>query len=295
VSVTPLGARVRVMTAAVLFSTGGAAIKAVSLDGWQVSCARSGIAALAVLLMVPEARRAMTWRSGFVGVAYAATLTLFVVANKLTTSANTIFLQSTAPLYLVLLGPWLLRDRVKRSDLVFMAALAVGMSLFFVGAQRTFATAPRPLAGNVLAALSGLSWAFTVIGLRWLGRFEEGRPGSGAAAVVAGNLIATAACLLPATPWPRPSLQDVVLLLFLGVVQIGVSYVLLTVALRHVGALEASLLLLVEPMLNPFWAWWVHGELPGPWSMAGCAIILVATTVKTVAGSRRPDVAAAPA
>ena len=290
-----LGARARILAAAALFSTGGAAIKAVHLDGWQVSCARSAIAALAVAVMVPQALRAMTWRSWFVGVAYATTLTLFVVANKLTTSANTIFLQSTAPLYLVVLGPWLLRDRVTRRDLAFMAALAIGMSCFFLGAQEPLATAPRPLQGNVLAALSGLAWAFTVVGLRWIGASEDAHPGSGAAAVVAGNVIACLACVPASMPWPRPTADDAITLLFLGVVQIGVSYVLLTTALRHVPALEASLLLLVEPMLNPFWAWWAHGEVPGPWALAGCAAIFVATLVKTILDARRPPAPAAAA
>src|SRR5205085_4944172 len=96
--------RLRILGAAALFSTGGAAIKACALTGWQVACFRSGIGALAILAMAPESRRGWTWRTPLVGLAYAATVVLFVVANKLTTSANTIYLQSTAPLYLLLLG-----------------------------------------------------------------------------------------------------------------------------------------------------------------------------------------------
>ena len=107
-------ARLKLVGAALLFSTGGAAIKATTLTGWQVASFRSGIAALAVLLLAPEARRGWSWRAVLVGVAYAATLVLFVTANKLTTSANTIFLQATAPLYMVVLSPWLLGERVRR-------------------------------------------------------------------------------------------------------------------------------------------------------------------------------------
>lgn len=289
------GSRMRILAAAALFSTGGAAIKACSYDGWQVACFRSGIACLAVMLLVPSALKALTWRSWMVGISYAATLILFVTANKLTTSANTIFLQSTAPLYLVVLGPLMLGDKVRRRDVLFMLAMGLGLAFFFVGDQARFETAPHPVKGNVLAALSGVAWAFTVIGLRWSGRHEEGRPGSGVAAVIAGNAIACLACLGPALPAAAPSAKDLLLLLHLGVVQIGLAYVLLTKALRHVAALEASLLLLLEPMLNPFWAWWFQGETPGAFALLGAGVILAAIVVKTVADARNvPRGAASP-
>ena len=110
-------ARLQLVFAALLFSTGGAAIKASTLSGWQVASFRSGVAALTLLLLVPAARRGWGWRPALVGVAYAATLILFVTANKLTTSANTIFLQATSPVYLLLLGPLFLKEPVRRSDL----------------------------------------------------------------------------------------------------------------------------------------------------------------------------------
>ncbi|MGH7585251.1 MAG: DMT family transporter, partial [Gemmatimonadales bacterium] len=103
-----LRSRLELLGAAAIFSTGGAAIKATTLTSWQVASFRSGIAAIAVLALVAASRRGWSWRTLVVGTTYAVTLTLFVVANKLTTSANAIFLQATAPLYLLLLGPWLL-------------------------------------------------------------------------------------------------------------------------------------------------------------------------------------------
>src|SRR5436190_1260690 len=131
----PARSRLEILAAAALFSTGGAAIKACALTGWQVASFRSGMAALAVLAMVPAARRIPGPRAIAVGAAYATTLILFVRANKLTTAANTIFLQSTAPLYVLLLAPWLLRERPRRRDLAFMAAMAIGLTLFFVGEE----------------------------------------------------------------------------------------------------------------------------------------------------------------
>src|SRR5215813_2826287 len=106
-------ARLQLIAAAVLFSTGGAAIKAADFTGWQIAGLRSGVAAVAILLMSREARKGWSLRVAVVAVAYATCLTLFVLANRLTTAANTIYLQSTAPLYLLILSPWLLKEPVR--------------------------------------------------------------------------------------------------------------------------------------------------------------------------------------
>jgi len=283
-----LAARFMVLGAAVLFSTGGAAIKACSLSGWQVASFRSGVACIAVLLVVPAARRRWNARTLAVSAAYAATLVLYVLANKLTTAANTIFLQDTAPLYILLLGPWLLHERIRRRDLGFTVLFAAGMALFFVGAAPRFHTAPDPLAGNLLAVAAGVCWALTIIGLRWLGREGSGSAGASAAAVALGNLLAFAFTLPMALPVRRAGAADWGLVIFLGVIQIGLAYVLLTRGVGRVPALEASLLLLLEPVLNPVWAWLVHGERPGPWALLGGLIILGATALKTWTQERVP-------
>jgi drug/metabolite transporter (DMT)-like permease len=279
---SPATHRFQILGAAFLFSTGGAAIKACSLSNWQVACFRSGIAALALLLVLPGARRFWRSRTLLVGVAYAVTMVLYVSANKLTTAANTIFLQSTAPMYVLLLGPWLLRERVRRPDLLFMLCMGVGMVLFFVGVDPPYTTAPAPFEGNVLGALAGLSWATTLVGLRWLGRRGGAGNRSAEASVVAGNLIACVACLPMALPVASSSTYDWTLVGYLGVFQIGLAYIFLTRGVRHVPALETSLLILLEPVLNSLWAWLAHGEQPGPWSLAGCAVILLSTAVYTL-------------
>ncbi|HEU5310575.1 MAG TPA: EamA family transporter, partial [Candidatus Eisenbacteria bacterium] len=143
-------ARLEVCAAALLFSLGGAGIKATELTSWQVAGFRSGIAALFFLFFLPESRRALTWRSLVVGTAYAATMIFFVLANKLTTSANTIFLQSAAPLYVLLLAPLLLHERARRSDLPVMLLVVIGLSLFFIGSEPPRHTAPDPVRGNLL-------------------------------------------------------------------------------------------------------------------------------------------------
>lgn len=280
------------MAAAVLFSTGGAAIKAVSLTPWQIASFRSGIAALSLALLIPDGRRNWRWALVPVGAAYAATLVLFVIATKLTTSANAIFLQSTAPLYLLAIGPLLLKEPLSRSDLLFLVAVAAGMWLCFASTGPAVASAPDPRTGNLLGAATGLTWALTVSGLRWLGRrvgAASGRPtgNPATATVVIGNLLACAATLPMALPAPHAGLRNLSVLLYLGMFQIGLAYLLVTRAIRHVPAFEATTVLLLEPALNPVWVWLVEGERPGRGSLEGGALILSATLLNAWWQSRR--------
>ncbi|RLE30559.1 MAG: EamA/RhaT family transporter [Acidobacteria bacterium] len=280
--------RLMVLAAAVLFSTGGAAVKACSLNGWQIASFRSGFAALALFALLPAARRRWTRLTWAVGLAYAGTMVLYVVANKMTTAANTIFLQDTAPLYVLLLSPLLLGEPGRRRDLLFMLILAAGMSLFFVGAQTATATAPRPVLGNVVALGAGVCWALTLMGLRRLGRSGQGDGAS--AAVACGNVIACLAVLPLALPIGPSTASDWASIAFLGLFQIALAYVFLTRGMRRVPALEASLLLLVEPVLNPIWAFFAHREVPTSWAMLGGAIVLGATTLKAILDDRSPSI-----
>lgn len=278
--------RLQVLAAALIFSAGGAGIKACELTPWQIASFRSGIAALVVWSLVPEARRGWSWRVVLAGLPYAATVLLFVLANRLTTSANTIFLQSTAPLYILLVAPWLLRERNRPVDLAVMAMIVAGLALFFVGAEAPIRTAPNPVAGNLLAVLSGVAWAFTIMSLRWMGRSDGNHRGSAAGAVVSGNLTAFLIGLPLAIPVGHASPTDLAVLAGLGVVQLGLGYVYLTRASRHVPAFETSVLLLLEPALNPVWALAIQGERPGTWPLIGGGVILAATLLKTWADTR---------
>ena len=285
---TPLADRLRVLAAAALFSSGGALIKAVHFTGWQVASFRSMVAAATLFLVLRQVRRRPSLKVLGVGVAYALTMILFVQANKTTTSASAIFLQSTAPLYVLLLSPWLLHEKIRARDLAFMGALAIGLGFFFVGYDQVSATAPNPKLGNVLALASGVAWALTIMGLRHLGRGGESW---GPAAAFWGNLFAALGCLPMALPLGPSQPADWLLVAVLGVFQISLAYVFLLRGLEKVGAFEASLLLLLEPVLNPIWAWMVHGERPGAWSMAGGALILLSTVVKSWVDARAPVLA----
>lgn len=285
--------RAAVLAAAFLFSTGGVAIKLTSWNGFAVAGGRSIFAAGVLLLLLPGWRRFWQPKALAVGAAYGTTMVLFVVANKLTTAANAIFLQSTAPLYVLVLAPLLLGERNRRSDVLLTAALAAGMALFFLGSEPPVATATDPLVGNLVAVVSGFAWAWTLIGLRWIGRQPggEGLEGSSdlaGAAVVAGNLFAFIVCLPLAFPLPAMTAVDLGLIAYLGVFQIGLAYVLMTRGIEHIPALEVSLLLLLEPVLSAGIAWAILGERPGAWALAGCLLILAGTLGRTLLALQRP-------
>lgn len=270
--------RLLLVAAALLFSTGGAGIKACSVGPWSIACVRAVVAGATVLALMPASRRRPSLRVLPVALAYAGLGLLFVSANRYTSAAATIFLQASSPLYIVALGPWLLGERARGRDLVFLATLALAVTVMFLGVDTPTRTAPAPLLGNALATASALCSAAMMMGLRWLGR--DGRDaGAAPAAVVMGNLVACLVSLPFALAAPAPGLGDLGVLLLLGVFQLGLPYTLTVEGLRHVPALEASLLMFVEPVFSPVWAWLAHGERPGAWSMLGGAIILVATAV----------------
>jgi drug/metabolite transporter (DMT)-like permease len=278
--------RLSLVLAALLFSTGGAAIKFSALTGWQIAGFRSAVAGAMIALLMPDARRGWTRHTLTVGVSYAATLILFVGANKLTTSANAIFLQSTAPLYLLFIGPLVLREKTRFSDLaVFVAIAAGGALLLHSSGSHAHTSASRT--GDLLGACSGFTWAWTIAGLRWLGK-KDPDGSSAISTVVAGNAIAFAACVPHALPIAHATAADFAVLLYLGVFQVGLAYVLLTKSIRSVPAFEAAMLLLIEPVFNPLWTWILYREQPRAEAIAGGAAIIAAATFRTWEQSRIP-------
>ena len=252
----------------------------------QVASIRSGIAAAALLFWM-RGRVAWSWPTFAIGVVYAATLTLFVTSTKLTTAANAIFLQSTAPLYIVILAPLLLGERFRSRDLVFLAAVGAGLGLCFAGRPEATVTAPDPATGNLLGVICSLTWAFTLMGLRWGHRSGEG---IGISAVIVGNAMAFVVGLPFLWPLPSASAGEWATMAYLGVFQIAVAYIFLTSAVAHLPALDVSLLLLLEPVLNPIWTWLVRGEESGIRTLVGGAIIVIATGGKALYDSGTPTV-----
>lgn len=272
------------LAAAVLFSTAGIAIKTSGLTAWQIAAARSAVAACTLVAILPGARRGWTRPALAAALPYAATMVLFVVATRLTTAANAIVLQSTAPLYLLLLGPWLLDEPVRRRDVRFLAVMLLGVALVTLDGDHGGSDLPHRTIGNVVAIASGVAWALTVLTLRGLARDAQGPP---AATLVAGNLLAVAITAPMAVPVESIAWRDVAAVVYLGTIQIPVAYLFLTKGMQHVRALPASLVLLLEPVLNPSWVWLLHGEAPGALGIAGGALVLVAAAIRAV--QNEPD------
>lgn len=270
--------RLLILGAAALWSTAGAAIKSCGLDAWQIAGGRSLVAALVISALFRTARVRPDRRILPVAAAYAATVLLFVVATKLTTAANAIFIQDVAPLWVMLLSTRLLGERPTRGELCAAPFFLGGMVLFFLdhisAGQRV---------GNLVALASGVTFALCILGLR---RLRE----SGADAAAAwGNLLAVACAAPLAVRGPGPTAQDLAIVAFLGVFQLGLAYALFARGLRGVSAVEASLLMLLEPVLNPVWTFLVAGERPGPWAIAGGGVVLAATVWRTVASGPSPN------
>ncbi len=265
-----LRSRLLLIAAAVLWSTAGAAIKLCDLSGWQIAGGRSLVAGTFLLLAVRETRRRPTLPVLLVSVAYAFTVVLFVLATKLTTAANAIFIQDTAPLWVLLLSPWLVRERPTRGELLAIPVYGLGLGLFFLDELSA-----GQVTGNLIALASGVAFALSILGLRRL-------RADGPAALVWGNLLAAGMALPFWSTGPAPRALDLALLAYLGVFQLGLAYLCFSRGLERTPAVEASLLVLLEPVLNPIWTFLLAGERPGPWALVGGAVVLAATAWRTV-------------
>jgi drug/metabolite transporter (DMT)-like permease len=268
-----------VLFAALLWSTGGLLIKATSLNAFELSFYRSLLAALTVAFFTRREGFKLNGIAVLTSVLYAALLLLFVVATKLTTAANAIFLQYTAPIYVLLLEPIFYKERFRLGDLLTVAICIAGMSLFFVGKLR-----PEDVSGNLAALASGLCFAFYFLLLRHPRAQRVNR----AASVIYGNLLVvllTAPVGLAA--FSRVTALDAVSIAFLGIFQIGVAYTLFTLGMaRGVRSLDASIIGYIEPVLNPVWVFLVLGERPSEWALVGGCIIVAAVVAHTIRGAR---------
>lgn len=255
--------------AALCWSLGGVLIKGVDWNPLAIAGARSLIAAVFVWFAFPGMRFTWSFYQLAGAVAYAANMITFVAANKMTTAANAVLLQYTAPAWVALFSAWFLREKIRRSDWITISLVTGGIVLFFLD-RLTF----NGFWGNMIAVASGFAFAWVFLLFR---RQKEQAPyGS----LFLGNVLAGLICL-PAMLHGTPGGKDIAGLLLLGIVQIGLAYSLYSVASRYVNAIDAALILLLEPLLNPVWTYLAHGEVPGKWAMVGGVIILGAITWQT--------------
>lgn len=268
--------RLLIAAAALLWSTGGLAIKLVPLPAFGVVFWRSAICFLFfVVVFRPSVER---WKKASFSTAffYAGMILSFISATKMTTAANAIFLQYTAPIYILMVAPFFLKEPFQKADAAAIGVALIGMSLFFVGRLDA-----GQLAGNLVAALSGLFFGASVLLLR------RDTSRDAIASMMLGNLLA--ALLALPFAWDHLALdaKGAATALFLGVVQMGVSYILFVKGLAVTPAAEASLIGMLEPVLNPLWAFIGLGERPSGWAILGGAIVLLAVAGRTLVGALR--------
>jgi drug/metabolite transporter, DME family len=274
-----------IVAAALLWSTGGIGIKGIADSALKVTFYRSLFAAVALMLFLPRsvwARRVWTSSATFAIaiLSYTACLTSFVIATKWTTAANAIFLQYAGAIWVLLLSPIVVREPMRARDVAAIAVAIAGMALFFVGRFES-----RGMAGNAMALISSVFFAALILALRR-------EPRASQAAVVWGNVVC-ALCVLPFVGNDLPlTRRSLAVLLFLGMFQIALAYVLFTRGLAHVPATQASLTGMLEPVSNPIWVFLFLGERPSLYAVGGGIIVLSAIAWRTLIGEPVADLPA---
>jgi DME family drug/metabolite transporter len=269
-----------VLGAAILWSTGGLFIKATSLSAIELSFGRSLLAAITIAIVTRHEGFGLNRVSAVTSILYAALLILFVLATKLTTAANAIFLQYTAPVYVLILEPLFYKEKFRLRDLITVAVCVAGMSLFFVGKLR-----PQDVDGNLAALASGVCFALFFLLLRHSRAREVNR----ASSAIYGNLIVVLLCAPAFFGAIRRGISssDFACIAYLGIVQIGVAYLLFTLAMaRGLRSLDASIVGYIEPVLNPIWVFLFIGERPSGWAMLGGAIIITSVMVHMITAAK---------
>lgn len=247
--------------AAILWSTGGMLIKLVNLHPIAIAGIRSSIAALTMLPFVPL--KGLLKKNRILGAFfYSSTVILFVVANKLTTSVNAIFLQFTAPIWVALFSSWFLHIKARRSDWITIIMIFLGMGLFFLDDLST-----GKLLGNIFGLISGIAFAGMIVALK---QQEKGAP---LGTIFIGNVFNGLICI-PFYFMQVPDSTSVLGLVLLGIFQVGISYILYAKAIEHLSAIEGILIPVLEPILNPIWVLVFIGETPSAKAIIGGLIVI---------------------
>lgn len=262
-----------IVVAALLWSTGGIGIKAVTDAPLKVTFYRSVFAAITLFLIFRKQVRVRPSPAFLTAiVSYGGCLTTFVIATRWTTAANAIFLQYAGVVWVLLLSPLVLREPMRRRDVIAIAVALAGMALFFVGKFEA-----RGMAGNGMALLSSVFFAALILALR--------REHDASRAAVAWGNVFIALVLFPFVMHDLAlTMKSFFALLFLGVFQIGLAYAFFVKGLQYVSATQASLTGMLEPVANPIWVAVFLGERPSLYAVAGAVVVLMAIGWHTMQG-----------
>lgn len=264
---------------ALLWSLGGVFFKMIPASGLAIAGGRAWIAALTIVLVsryVFGQRVEYKWSKNLVtaSLMYCLVSIFFVTANKLTTAANAIVIQYTAPVWVALFSRRFLGEKISTIDWVTIAATVCGLSLFFFDKL-----SPTGMLGIASALGAGICFAWIPLIMRKDN--SVAMPSSILGNVLTGTVglyFFISALPLPTEAW--------VALIILGVFQLGLSYAIYSIAIAHVTALEAVLLTVLEPLLNPVWVAMTQGEIPGFCSIIGAVIILGAVVIRGIIKAR---------
>ena len=263
-----------VMATAVLFSLGGVGIKYIPWPALAINGARNGIATVIIFIYLKAIRhKVVVNRSVLIGsCCMFVTTTLYVMANKLTTAANAIVLQFTAPVFIILAMWIFFHERPTRLDVSTCAVVLAGICFFFIDGLRGGGTL-----GNALALLSGVSYAgvFMMSLLEGSDSLSSILLGQGVSAIVGLPFLLQ----MQRAEFTRTAIAAVVML---GVFQLGLAYILFSKGLETTPPVVASLTTGIEPILNPVWVAIFHGEMISPLSLVGAVVVVGAIVVYNV-------------
>lgn len=262
--------------AAALWSTGGIFIKMIDWNPVAIAGGRSLVAALVLLAYGGKPKISKSKPQIFGAISYASTVLCFVTANKMTTSANAILLQYTAPIFVAILGFWILKERVHWYDLASILVVFLGMLLFFINSVDG-----GNFIGNMIAILSGLSLAGVTISLRM-----QNESSAGLDTTILGNIL-TFLIAIPFIFRGLPDVKSLIVIVVMGVFQLGIAYIFYINSMKYLSALEAILLTVVEPLLNPLWVFIFAGEKPGVYAILGGVIVIASVTARSFYISKR--------
>ena len=260
--------------AAILWSTSGLFVKILDWQPVSILAGRSLFASIVFLIYLRRIpTRFSMWQLLAAGM-FILTQFLFVTSTKMTTAANSIFLQYTAPIYIVLLAFWFLREKPSRTDWVSMLIIFIGLTLFFADKLST-----DGFYGNLLAILSGVTSAVMMVSFR---AQKNGNPAE-------SNLIAflfTATLGFPFVLKETWTVTNWSILAFLGVFQIGLAFIFFTQGIKHIPALEANLIGTLEPVLNPIWVFLFYGESMGAFALLGGLVVLGGVVLSAIGSAK---------
>lgn len=262
------------LATAALWSLGGLMIKMVDCHPLAIAGIRSAIACIFLLILIRRPRFTWSFPQIAGAISLAATFITFVLATKLTTAANAILLQYTAPIYVSLLGIWLLKERVRPLDIITIVLVLGGMVLFLIDGLVV-----GGLTGDILGIAAGISFACFFV----FTRMQKNE--SPIETVLLGNILTTLVGV-PFITMQYPDLYGWIDIVLMGIIQLGIPYALYSIAIKRISALEAVLTSTIEPVLNPLWVLLVIGEKPGQWALVGGLIVLISVTVRGIISAR---------